>query len=80
MSACLTDCMLIVGGDTKSWVVETIFIGKLGIFIINVRIIDLDNTKFSDFLRVQKAELDFRNLIPLPLSVNGIGHDRDLKD
>lgn len=51
--------MLIVWRNTEGWVVETIFIGDFGIFVINVGIVDFADTEFSNFVRVEETEFDF---------------------
>ena len=74
MPASLTYGMLIVWRDTKCWVIKAIFIGEFSIFVINVGIVDFADTEFSDLVRVEETEFDFRYFIPLPLSMDSIGH------
>jgi hypothetical protein len=74
MATSLAYSVLIVWRNTESWVIETIFIGEFGIFIINVGIIDFTDTEFSNLVRVEETELYFRDFIPLPLSMDGISH------
>ena len=59
MSTSLAYCMLIVWRNTEGWVIETIFIGDFGIFVINVGIVDFADTEFSNFVRVEETEFDF---------------------
>jgi hypothetical protein len=66
--------MLIVGRNAHSWVIQTIFIGEFGRFVVDVGIVDFANTDFSNFVRVEETEFNFRDFIPLPLSMDGIGH------
>lgn len=74
VAASLTYSMLIIGRNTHSWVIKTIFIGEFGRFVVDVGIVDFADTDFSNFVRVEETEFNFRDFIPLPLSMDGIGH------
>jgi hypothetical protein len=59
MATSLADSVSIVGSDSERGVIEAIFIGKFGIFIIDIGVVDFTYTHFSNFIWVEETEFYF---------------------
>ena len=73
MAACGAGGVAIIGGNSERWVVQASLIGFL-IGVVNFGVDNFAATEFANFLRKQETELGFGNGIPLPLSMDLVGH------